>query len=281
VKKSIKIALCAAAAAKLAYLLFSPRVATRLYHSKLFSKDSDEGSEDLLANFREYENRQVLFAGGGGKQLRGWFFQHPTSNLVYLYCMGRASDIPKNLEHIRMLLETGASVFIFEYHGFGKSQGRPTLVSVVEDAFKAISLLINKLGYAPQQIITYGESLGGGIATQLLTRYRVLGHVVQSSYTSLEDIAKEMLPLLKVYPQALFPNPRLDTVATLGSNKTPVCIITGVHDEVIPAHHSHTIYEAAAGAKRLVLLQNSGHREIEKTDREAFIRELSQFLRSL
>ena len=96
VKKSIKIALCAAGAAKLAYLLFSPRVATRLYHSKLFSKDSDEGSEDLLANFREYENRQVLFAGGGGQQLRGWLFQHPTSNLVYLYCMGRASDIPKN-----------------------------------------------------------------------------------------------------------------------------------------------------------------------------------------
>jgi len=281
VKKSTKIVLGAAVAAKLAYLLFSPRFATRLYHSKLFKKDGDHSPEDVLANFREYENRELRFAGSGGQQLRGWFFKHPTSDRVYLYCMGRSSDIPKNLEHVRMLLETGASVFIFEYHGFGKSEGKPTLKTVVEDAFKALGVLINDLGYATDKIVTYGESLGGGIATELHKQFRLLGHVVQSSYTSLEGIAKEMMPVLKAYPQALFPHPRLDTAGTLSRNTTPVCVITGVHDEVIPPHHSQRIYEAAAGPKSLLLLQNSRHRDIERTDREAFVLGLSQFLRSL
>jgi len=280
-KTSTKFALGAAIATKLAYLLFAPRVATKLYHSKLFRNDLGPVPETVLADFHEYENRQVRFDGERGQHLRGWFFKHPTSDRVYLYCIGRASSIPRLVEHARMLLESGASVFVFEYRGFGESEGKPTLPGVVADAFKALEVLVNELGYAPDKIITYGQSLGGGVATELLKRFRPLGHVVQSSYSSLEAIGKEMVPALKVYPRVLFPKTRLDTLATLSKNTTPVLVITGAHDDVIPPHHSREIYAAAAGPKRLVVLEHSGHREIENTDRAAFVQALTDFLRSL
>jgi fermentation-respiration switch protein FrsA (DUF1100 family) len=265
-----------------AYLSFAPGLNQRLYQKKLFSsEDGVAGSEVLLANFHEYENHEVMFKGAEGQNLRGWYFKHPNSKWVYLFCMGRGSDIPKNLETVRVLLETGASVFVFEYRGFGQSEGTPTLTGVVDDASSAFEVVVNQLGYSQNQIITYGQSLGGGIATELLKRFHPRAHVIQSSYSSLEAIGKEMVPALRIYPGLLFPNPRLNTANTLSGNETPVFIIVGVHDNVIPPHHALEIYNAAAGPKRLMVLTHSGHVDIEYTDRAALVRELSQFLRSL
>jgi hypothetical protein len=180
-----------------------------------------------------------------------------------------------------MLLETGASVFVFEYRGFGQSEGTPTLTGVVDDASSAFEVVVNQLGYSQNQIITYGQSLGGGIATELLKKFHPRAEVVQSSYSSLEAIGKEMVPALRIYPGLLFPDPPLNTADTLSKNKTPVCIIVGLHDQVIPPHHAFKIYNAAAGPKRLVVLTHSGHVDFERTDRIALVHQLSQFLSSL
>ncbi|MGH9551458.1 MAG: alpha/beta hydrolase, partial [Terriglobales bacterium] len=251
------------------------------YHRKLFAMDPTRGDEAQLAAFNDVENREVLFRAVDGKRLRGWLFKHPTSKRVWLYSIGRSSDIPKNLEYVRMLLESGASVFVYEYRGFGQSEGQPSVRRICQDGLSAYDCLTRQLGYTADQIVFYGESLGGSVATYVCARRRAAGIVLQSTFASLERIAKEMVPALKVYPRAMFPRPLLDTAQTLQGQHPPLLIMHGVLDNVIPLHHSLLIFGAASEPKQVVHLKHSLHTKINITDREEFVHALSSHLASL
>ncbi len=280
-RKSTKVLLGGAAIAKIAWLCLSPRVATKLYHSKLFRNDQGQGPEVLLDAFNDVQNYRVAVKTVDGTKLRGWYFKHPTASKVWLFFMGRASDIPKNLGYVRMLLEAGASVFIFEYRGFGKSPGKPSIVGVCQDALAAYDCLVEEFGYNGNQIVFYGTSLGAAIAAHVSTVRSYAGRVLQSGFASLESIGKEMLGLLKVYPTLLFPRPLLDTINIVRKNDKPLLIMHGKHDDVIPVSHSHRIFAAAAEPKRLVVLDHSAHKGIDLTDRAPVVEALTRFLHEL
>src|SRR6266516_1794120 len=143
----------------------------------------------------------VHFQTSDGVGLNGWFFPADTdsarNHLVYLLCHGNAGNISHRLEHCAALLETGAGVFIFDYRGYGRSEGRPEEQGTYLDAQAAYQWLRQK-GYAATGIVALGESLGGGIASELVLRERVGGLILQSTYTSITEVGAELFPWLPV-----------------------------------------------------------------------------------
>jgi fermentation-respiration switch protein FrsA (DUF1100 family) len=132
-------------------------------------------------------------------------------------------------------------VFAFDYRGFGLSQGRPSEEGTYRDAQAAYRWLRQK-GFAGSNIIAYGESLGGGIASELCLREEIAGLILQSTFTSIPDVGAELYPWL---PVKLISTIKYDTRSKLPKLKIPVLVMHSREDNVIEFDHSQRNLTAA------------------------------------
>jgi len=263
------------------YLGLSPRLSPQLYYSQLFRPDQGLGSQSDLRSFQEVENHEVLFKTADGAMLHGWIYLKPGSRKIYLVHPGNAGDIASRLFLTRLLLDSGGSVFQYDPRGFGMSAGKPSLQSISEDGVAAYDYLVKVRGYAPDSVVLYGMSLGSGVATYVSEKRKAGALVLHSPYYSLERIAKEKLPALRVYPSWLFPRPPLSNAAVLERRHPPVLILHGEKDQMIPIRHSEDLYGDAIQPKQFVRFPDSGHTSFDAGDIKAFERTMTDFLRNL
>ncbi len=224
---------------------------------------------------RPYED--VFFPSAGTVRLNGWFFpaepQSPRASLVILYCHGNAGNISYRLEICRALLETGVAVFLFDYRGYGRSTGRPSEEGTCLDAVAAYQWLLNK-GFAPTNIIAYGESLGGGVATELATRRQTGGLVLQSTFTSLPELGAELFPWL---PVRWLSTIQYRTLSKLPRLHVPVVVMHSRQDELIGFHHAERNFAAAPEPKLFCELKGGHNHPL--ADRDRYIAGIESFLR--
>lgn len=261
-----------------AWVVLSPRVWPGLYASRLFHPDLKRGKQADLQAFRDVENYQVIFEAVDGSRLDGHLFINPHSTRVFLLHQGNAGDIAGNLNLIRLLLKSGASVFAYEPRGFGLSEGHPSVEAICEDGVSAYDALV-KLGAKPRQIILYGVSLGGSVATYVSTKRQARGIVLQSTFSSLEKIAKENVGILKLYPSWMFPEPRLDNALIMSEPHAPLLILHGGRDSLISIAHSQEIFRRAAQPAEFVVCQRSTHDRVDSLDEPTFVGALQRFIR--
>src|SRR5206468_3134820 len=104
----------------------------------------------------------------------------------------------------RLMLLAGYSVLVYDYQGFGRSSGRPSVDGILSDGAAAFDYLVKERGIDPHRIVLYGESLGVSVAAHLSTIRDCGGLVLQSGFASLSRIACKHFPFLRIYPTALF-----------------------------------------------------------------------------
>lgn len=279
-RRILRIACWLALPLLIIWIALSPRVSPSLYSDRLFKPDWGKGSVEDLLGFKKFKNQEVYFPTTDGTPLHSWLFHNPASDRIFLFHPGNAGDIAKRVPIIGYLLDSGASVFIYEPRGFGSSPGKPTIQSFTEDGVAAYDYLLT-LGYKPSQIVLYGESLGASVATHVSTQRTVAGIILQSGFSSLSKIGKEQVPALRVYPSWMFTSPRLDNAELMSRSHAPLLILHGEQDTLIGIHHSEDIFSRAAAPKRFVRFPNSGHADITQTDLALFIKTVSEFLKGL
>lgn len=191
----------------------------------------------------------VFFKTSDGIELNGWFFvaqsNSPNSSFVFLNCHGNGGNISHRLGLYGALLDLGANVFTIDYRGYGRSHGRASEEGTYRDAQAAYHWLRRK-GFAAKNIIVYGESLGGGIASELCLREKTGGLILQSTFTSLPDIGAELYPWL---PVRLVGSIRYDTRSKLPRLTIPVLIMHSREDHLIHFRHSEQNFAAANAPK--------------------------------
>jgi fermentation-respiration switch protein FrsA (DUF1100 family) len=179
----------------------------------------------------------VHFTASDGIELNGWFFPASTNShrrrLAALVCHGNAGNISHRLDICIALLATGVNVFVFDYRGYGRSQGRPSEEGTYRDAKAAYQWLRQK-GFPGTNIIAFGESLGGGVATELAARELIGGLVLQSTFTSIPDMGAELFPWL---PVRWLGTIRYDTRSKLPRLKVPVLVMHSPDDELVRFRH--------------------------------------------
>jgi uncharacterized protein len=220
---------------------------------------------------------EVRFAASDGVQLHGWFYpapiNSPRAGLALLVCHGNGGNISHRLELYQVLLEAGVNVFAFDYRGYGHSAGRPSEAGTYLDAEAACQWLQRK-GLAGRSIIAFGESLGGGVASELALRVPLGGLVLQSTFTSIPDIGGELFPWLPVRWLAEI---HYDTYSKLPKLKLPVLVMHSRADGLVPFRHSERNFAAANEPKLFCELQG-GHND-PLGDRAQFAAGLERFLR--
>jgi len=220
--------------------------------------------------------QEVSFTACDGIKLNGWFFpatpDSPRTRWSILFCHGNAGNISDRLEMCSVLLERGVGVFVFDYRGYGLSEGHPSESGTYHDAMAACQWLQSQ-GFADQNIIAFGESLGGGVASELALRRPLGGLVLQSTFTSIPDIGAELFPWL---PVRLLSTIKYDTCRRLPQLKIPVLVMHSPADELVPFHHATKNF-ALANEPKLFCELEGGHNE-PLSSRAKFADGLERFL---
>ncbi|MCY7332217.1 MAG: alpha/beta hydrolase [Pseudanabaena sp. CAN_BIN31] len=178
---------------------------------------------------------------------------------VILFCHGNGGNISNRVSYLPIFKELGLATFLFDYRGYGKSEGSPTESGTYSDVEAAWQYLTQEKQIPPQKIIIYGESLGGAIASYIAqtTSLQDLqntagGLILASTFTSISDRASELYPFLPIRWLSRFSYNSIDRLPTI---KIPVLIIHSTDDEIIPFNHGDRNFQAANQPKKLVKLR--------------------------
>lgn len=203
------------------------------------------------AGFESYED--VYFESVDRTKLHGWWVPKQDASGTVIFCHGNAGNIGHRLDKVRILHALGLNVFIFDYRGFGESEGHPSERGLYRDAQAAYDTLLSRRQLPAHSIVLYGESLGGAVATDLAGRVPVRALVVEDTFTSLKDIAKIAAPLM---PSILFTG-QFDTLSKIRKVKAPVLVIHSADDEIIPYRMGEELHRAAAFSKSFLKLRGN------------------------
>lgn len=221
----------------------------------------------------EYED--VQFRTADGLLLHGWFVPAHQARGVLLFMHGNAGNITHRLDSIRLFNRLGLSVFIFDYRGYGRSEGRPSEQGTYRDAEAAWRFLVEDRGVRPDEIVLFGRSLGASIAAKLAGDTQPSALIIESAFTSAPDLAARYYWYLPVRALARF---RYDTRSHVARVSCPVLVAHSVNDEIVPVEHGRLLFEAASEPKTF-LEMNGGHNDGFVVSGERYTQGLSDFIK--
>lgn len=212
----------------------------------------------------------VDFKVEDGQTLHGWYL--PGEGEVQgsvLFLHGNAENISTHLASVAWMPEAGFNVFLFDYRGYGRSIGAPDLEGVHLDSQAALEWLLTKEDVDPDRLAVFGQSLGGAIALSAFRdqadegRFKTL--IVEGAFAGYRMIAREKLEsswltYLFSWPLGFAISDRYQPSNAIASYApTPVLVIQGEGDRVIPRHHGELLFDAAKKPKQLWLASGIGH----------------------
>ena len=211
-----------------------------------------------------------------GVTLHGWFIAGRTPR-VLLFFHGNAGIISHRLDSIGQFRDLGLSVFIIDYRGYGQSEGRTTEKGIYRDADAAWRYLTEGRGIVASDIVIFGRSLGASVASRLASKNQPLALIVESSFTSIPDIAQDLYPWLPARWLSRLSHATRDYVRDV---RCPILVIHSRDDEIIPYHHGEAIF-ASANEPRTLLTIRGTHNDAFLLDERAYTEGLRTFLTGL
>lgn len=217
---------------------------------------------------------EVRFQAEDGVKLHGWFVPAEDAAGAVVFCHGNGGNISHRLDTLEILHDLGVSTLIFDYRGYGLSEGKPGEKGTYMDAEAARRWLIENNRAAPDKIVIMGRSLGGAVAAHLAKTHPPAGLVVESSFTSVPDMAARMYWF---FPVRLLSRFDYNTREHIEQVTCPVLVVHGADDEIVPFAHGQALYERANEPKQFLEL-SGGHNEGFLRAGEKYTSRLGEFL---
>lgn len=217
---------------------------------------------------------EIFLKTQDGVILNGWFIENPQASSSVIFFHGNAGNIGDRLDKILTFYELGLNVFIIDYRGYGKSQGKPSEEGMYQDATATYDYLVTRKDINPQRIIVYGASLGGVAAIDLATKRDLAALIIDSSFTSAADMCKRIYPFV---PTVLMTT-KMDSQDKIKKVKIPKFFIHSLDDEVVPFKLGQKLFELAPAPKDFLKVSGA-HMEAHIASRGVFIEGVGKFLK--
>lgn len=219
-----------------------------------------------------------------GVRLHGWFCSPvqrkngtvtPVSTqTTVLFLHGNGGNLSDRYDAIRQLVRFPVCVFVLDYRGYGKSEGTPSEAGLYRDARAAWRYLIRERGVGAEEVVLFGESLGGAVAINLATDVKPAGVVVQASFTSLHDMATLKMPFVPPF----LVRTRMDSLGKVARLPCPKLFIHGTKDATIPNRMSRRLFAASSEPKQLYPVEGAGHNDVELVGGADYYATLRRFI---
>jgi len=198
------------------------------------------------------------------------------SGPVVLWAHGNGGNLTGRAPDAQALADAGVSVLVFDYRGYGRSEGTPSEAGIYLDAEAAYAYLTRERNIDPLRIVLMGRSIGAAPAARLATRVPHAGLILVSPPPSAKRMARAMFGGL---PVDLLGTARFPVGEWVAQRRTPLLVVHGELDEVIPFAYGREVYEAAAPPKSFVALPGAGHNDISAVAGSRYIEALVAFCR--
>ncbi|THJ24035.1 MAG: alpha/beta hydrolase [Nitrospira sp. CG24E] len=215
------------------------------------------------------------FQAADGARLFGWYVEALADRPVILWCHGNAGNIVHRIENLKLLYQLGLSVFLFDYRGYGRSQGKPSEEGLYQDAFGAHDYLTRIRMIRSERVIIFGRSLGAAVAGELAAQKPAVGLILESSFPSIEAVAKFHYGGLPVHWLLGTDFALTDRLPHLS---LPKLIIHGDKDDIIPIELGRQVFEAATPPKSFYVIPGADHNNTYQVGGAAYFRQWTEFI---
>jgi fermentation-respiration switch protein FrsA (DUF1100 family) len=207
----------------------------------------------------------VQLTARDGTHIHGWYCTPQVgrggalalveTDRVLLYLHGNGGNLTHRRDIVERLVGLKLNVLIIDYRGYGRSEGAPSEEGLYADARAAWDYLTNTRGIPGGRIVIYGESLGGAVAVDLASKVKPCGLIVQSSFTSIADMAAELMPLV---PRFVI-RTKMDSREKIARVSCPKLFVHSPADDVVPYKLGRRLFEAAPEPKRFYEIKGAPH----------------------
>jgi len=236
-------------------------------------------SRELVASPADWhlQYEDVSFRSRDGITLHGWYIPNQASKRVVLFFHGNAGNMSHRGESVAIFHRLGLNVFIFDYRGYGRSQGKPSEKGLYLDAAGAWDYLTKTRGIAGENIILFGRSIGGVVATHLASEVSPAALIVESAFSSARDVARSAFPILSRLTLIRYD---FNAASDIKGVRCPVLILHSPDDEILPYSLGEKLYRAANEPKEFVRLRGDHNSGFLQSQPE-YERRLDTFIRAL
>jgi hypothetical protein len=208
-------------------------------------------------------------------RLHGWFVPCDGATGTVLILHGNGGNIGDRVSWLKMLHDLGVNVFIIDYRGYGKSEGKPFEKGLYRDARTAYDWWAAERRPRGERLILFGESLGGAVAVNLAAGVAPSGLVVQSTFTSARDMARTMFPVGMLQPLL---NINFNSASLIAQITCPKLFIHGKRDEIVPFGLGEELFKLAPPPKSFYAVPEAGHNDLPLIAGSEYVRQLKIFL---
>lgn len=224
----------------------------------------------------DYQN--IDFVARDGVRLNGWFVPHVEARSTLIWFHGNAGNIGHRVENLKLLHDkVMANVFIFDYRGYGRSQGKASEEGTYLDGEAALAVVREQLAVNASRIILFGRSLGAAVAAEMAFRFANQAVILESPFVSIREMARSVFPFLPVGPLL---QTRYDVVEKIRRIKTPLLVLHGDRDEIVPFAHGELVFDAAPQPKKFYRIAGAGHNDTYIVGGNRYFQELKNFIDS-
>lgn len=226
----------------------------------------------LQASYQDNKLHPLKLITGDGKKISALFLENKNAKDTVLFSHGNGEDLGDILPYLKKYQSQGFSIFAYDYHGYGSSEGRPSETNTYLDVQAAYEYLSNTLKIADDHIILHGRSLGSGPTLELATKIKAKAVILESPLLT-------AFRVLTIWP--LFPIDKFRNDLKIVKVKSPILIIHGTLDEVIPFWHGAKLYSLANGNKKLYEIKTGRHNDLILVAPTAYWSTIQDFVQAL
>lgn len=217
------------------------------------------------------EAEDVWFESANGKKLHGWLAYHNPDAVTILFSHGNAGNISGRVHTMKNFVDMGFNVFIYDYQGYGYSEGRPTEKGIMQDGLAAWNVLVEEYNISPDNILPVGRSLGGAVAMYIADYHNTRAVALESTFTSVPDVAARVY---RIFPVRLLARVEMNSLERIRRFEGAAFVAHSPNDRVIPYDMGRTLYESAKGPAQWLEMtgnHNDGYALTGETYRQAYI----------
>ncbi len=221
----------------------------------------------------DYED--VRLTAEDGTDIHGWFIPGER-DITWLWFHGNAGNIGDRVGLIQELrAETGVSIFILSYRGYGDSSGSPGESGFYRDAEAAREYLEDHPQVDPDRIVYFGRSIGSAVAVELAARRAPAGLVLESPFPSMRWLARQVYSWLPVWP---FLHEQFPVEERASGIEAPALVIHGSDDEIVPVSGGERVAETLAGETDMYIVDGAHHNDVPLVGGPAYYQRIRDFL---
>jgi alpha-beta hydrolase superfamily lysophospholipase len=220
------------------------------------------------AAFYKDDDSIIKLQTESNEKISAKYFSNSKAEYTILFSHGNAEDIGTAEYFLEQLKDAGFSVFIYDYRGYGTSEGSPSEQNSYQDIETAYNYLIKELKTPPEKIIVHGRSLGGAVSIDLASKKKCGGLIVESSFVS----AFRVMTKYQIFPFDKFQN--IDKIKKV---QCPVLFIHGKEDSLIPIWHGEKLFAEANEPKYSLWITEANHNDVFAISKDEYLRAIQNF----